>query len=127
MSLLEESAAVGKSTEGLVLRIGSILSAIRYKNWSFEVGRSGEAVWLRCSFVEDGHLWHSRKWLVSQHATDSEVIQTVFLAVKTAEEHETREKFLYQGRAIFGPHFDADALWAVSDGEHLDVRREGPR
>lgn len=59
--------------------------------------------------------WKGRKWYVSSHATDAEVIATAFKAVVTAEEHETREKFLYKGKAIYGPHLSLDALLGNAD------------
>lgn len=62
----------------------------------------------------------SRKWRLSTHMTRSELVQTVFLAIKTWEEHELREAFLYRGKAIFGPHLDAEVL--VQIAEKLDAR-----
>lgn len=54
--------------------------------------------------------WRGRKWRLSNFMTKSEVVQTAFLAVLTAVEHETREQFKYRGAAIFGPHFDVERL-----------------
>lgn len=56
-----------------------------------------------------------RKWFVSRHATPDEVVRTAFLAVMTCIEHEIREGFLYEGKAIFGPHISVDALADVAD------------
>ena len=53
----------------------------------------------------------TRRWLLSPYMTKSEVVQTVFKMVMTANEHEVRENFKYNGRAIFGPHHDVDVLW----------------
>lgn len=55
----------------------------------------------------------TRKWFISEHATRSEIIQTMLKCVLTAEEHEAREQFLVDGRAIYGPHISSDVLWAV--------------
>jgi hypothetical protein len=30
-------------------------------------------------------------------------------------EHETREKFKYNGRAVFGPHHRMEALWKIAE------------
>jgi hypothetical protein len=57
--------------------------------------------------------WRGRKWLLSEHMTDGEVVQTCFLAMTTAMEHEMRELFTYQGRAIFDPHYDINKLVAL--------------
>lgn len=58
-------------------------------------------------------LQHGRKWFLSPHMTKSEVVLTALKAVLTFEEHETRERFLYRGRAIFDPHYDVDLLWEM--------------
>lgn len=54
--------------------------------------------------------WHGRKWRLSAHMTDGEVVQTAFLATLTAIEHETRERFTFLGQAVFDPHYDIYAL-----------------
>jgi hypothetical protein len=43
--------------------------------------------------------------------TDAEILGTALKAVLTAEEHEARERFLYLGRAVYGPHMSLLALW----------------
>jgi hypothetical protein len=60
----------------------------------------------RDNVTGEATAWRGRKWLLSEHMTDGEVVQTAFLAVMTAVEHEAREVFTYQGRAIFDPHYD---------------------
>lgn len=54
--------------------------------------------------------WHGRKWYVSLHSTEGEIIQTCLKAVITAMEHEAREKFTYKGVALFQPHINIEAL-----------------
>lgn len=54
--------------------------------------------------------WTGRKWLLSEHMTDGEVVQTAFLAVKVAMEHELRETFLFKGQPILDPHYNLDHL-----------------
>lgn len=54
--------------------------------------------------------WRGRKWLLSDHMTDGEIVQTAFKAILTAVEHEVRETFLYKGAAIFDPHYDIEKL-----------------
>ena len=56
-----------------------------------------------------------RKWYLSPWMTKSELVQTALKAALTYVEHETREHFKYRGRAVFGPHYDVDALWEVCD------------
>lgn len=60
--------------------------------------------------------WYGRKWLLSEHMTEAEIVQTVFKAVMTAVEHEVRETFLYKGQSVFDPHYDLERL--------VELRRE---
>lgn len=55
-----------------------------------------------------------RKWRVSVHMTDSEIVGTLWKAYMTWLEHEARESFLYRGRAVYGPHLDVKALWELA-------------
>lgn len=68
--------------------------------------------------------WTGRKWLLSPHMTDGEIVQTVFMAAMTAVEHETRETFFYKGQAIFDPHYDIDKLAAFRSLEGSIKGRE---
>ena len=57
---------------------------------------------------------------ISEHATDSEIVQTVFGLYKGYYEHEARELFQWRGRRVFGPHIATEALWDVA--RRVDVR-----
>lgn len=54
--------------------------------------------------------WSGRKWRLSFHMTPGEIVQTAFMAIMAAQEHETREKFTYRGVSIFDPHYDIERL-----------------
>lgn len=56
----------------------------------------------------------SRKYYISPNMLDVEIVQTAFLCLKTALEHELREAFKYKGVAVFGPHLDLDTLTTVT-------------
>jgi len=60
------------------------------------------------------------KAYLSQHASDSELVQTVFGLYKGFYEHEARETFQWNGRRVFGPHIATEALWEVA--RRVDVR-----
>lgn len=66
-----------------------------------------------CNVTGRENWWAARKWFLSRHMTDGEIIQTVFKACLTAQEHEIRERFLYKGAAIFDPHYDIEKLVAL--------------
>lgn len=63
-----------------------------------------------CNVSGKRMAWTGRKWFLSRHMTDGEIVQTVFKACMTAQEHELRERFLYRGAAIFDPHYDIEKL-----------------
>jgi hypothetical protein len=64
----------------------------------------------------------SRWWPLSEHMCKTEIIQTAFLCVLKAEEHEIRETFRYKGKAPFHTHIDIETLAAASG--HVDVRTD---
>ena len=95
--------------------IEKIVADIKYKDWSFVVktfhDHPQSPIYLQVYFKDcDSESWSGRKWHVSGYATKSEIVQTALKAVLTAEEHEAREKFLYQGKSVFGPHIDVEQL-----------------
>lgn len=110
-----------------VSRVNDVLDCLLYKSWFIQAYCDyGAGAYLQVTFTAPD--WSKargryanpsvqqtgRKWRLSEHMTRSEIVQTAFLAVLTAEEHEAREQFLYKGRAIFGPHFDVENLHDAS-------------
>lgn len=93
--------------------IKDLLARITYKNWSFLSDIMGNGCYLQTVLDvcdEGGERWKGRKWYVSNFMTDPEIVNTAFLAVMTAEEHETRESFLFDDAAIYGPHLSLEAM-----------------
>lgn len=111
-------------------RVAEILTDVTYADWRFEVlPTDGNAALMQPVFrtadteTGDVTVLSGRKWWISQHATPSEIVQTAFLAVLVAIEHEARENFRFQGVPIYGPHFSAGALAKFArDGRHHDAR-----
>jgi hypothetical protein len=99
-------------------RFEALLAKVKFQDWAFIVGQDDDRAYLQVRFLaadncSDGAELvpqSGRKWFLSPHMTDSEVIGTAFKAVMTAVEHETREQFTYRGAAIYGPHFNVDEL-----------------
>lgn len=63
-----------------------------------------------CNVTKKPLVWSGRKWRLSINMTDGEVVQTAFMAVMAANEHEAREKFTYRGVTVFDPHYDIEKL-----------------
>lgn len=102
----------------------SIIADITYKpGWRLTVHGSQSDRYLQvrcvgvCNVTQAPLLWTGRKWRLSEHMTKSELVQTAFMAVLAAEEHEARAAFRYRGRSIFDPHYDVDRLWELR-GQH---------
>lgn len=64
-------------------------------------------------------IQRGRKWLLSRHMTDGEVLQTALMAVLAFEEHEAREAFQLDGVRIFSPHKSVAALMAAEEEKRL--------
>lgn len=109
------------------------LKDVCYKDWDIHVLMDNDRAYLQlgfwaCDSTQMGRgpkeYQKSRKWMLSPYMTKSEVVQTAFKAILTAEEHEVRENFTYRNKPIFGPHFSIDALFSVCKMEALDLRME---
>lgn len=104
------------------------LSHVQYKDVQFKVLDDGERRYLQASWPGTDAITgkprecKGRKWLLSEHMTKSEVVQTAMAAVLAIEEHEARELFLYKGQPIFGPHYDVEKLVGLCDYGALDAR-----
>lgn len=65
-------------------------------------------------------MGYGGKAYLSEYATDSELVQTIFGLYKAYWEHEARETFKWKERRIFGPHISSEALWDIA--RRVDVR-----
>jgi len=70
-----------------------------------------------CTKTGEFKKWHGRKWYLSDHMTADEIIKTVFIAFKSAVEHEIMEAFKVDGKILFNPHTNFEELLKVSDKE----------
>ena len=89
--------------------------------------RSGEddgQMWIQACDTKLGDVANGRKWRISQFSTKSELVQTCFMAYLAWLEHEARENFTYKDEAIFGPHFDVEALVGLAKSNAHDVRSQ---
>ena len=65
-----------------------------------------------------------RKWYISSHSCNSEIVRTALKAIEAAEIHELYENFTYKGARIFDPHLDTDRLANLIDNGFIgeDIR-----
>jgi hypothetical protein len=69
----------------------------------------------------DLQWWKGRKWYLSDHMTEDEIIKTAFAAVKAAVDHEVMEGYKVDDIILFNPHVSFEELLKVS---HIEVQRE---
>ena len=108
----------------------AVADRIRYKNWVLNLALDGERAYYQWAFeapdpTVPGHpvkRWTSRKWFLSIHMGEGELVQTAFMAALTAEEHEARESFFYEQDRPFQPHVDFNAMRLAS--RTIEVRKE---
>lgn len=110
-------------------RIDNLINDIScdlFPNWGINHNRHEGYIQIvavdKCSQTGKPYMWKGRKWRLSSHMTDSEVVQTIFLAYQTAMEHDLREFFKWKGEAIFRPHFDIRVLHELSAHRAIEVR-----
>jgi hypothetical protein len=131
--------------------IQTLLGKIQYKDWKFIVHHKD--VWenggwdvmylIRAEWMAPDNVTgvvekqQSRWWVISKHATKTEIVNTAFLCMRVAEEHEFREGFKYKAEGLVGDtlttpyntHVDIDVLGRASEqvDVRIDTRPEAPK
>ena len=70
-----------------------------------------------CVVTGKSTILNGRKWYLSDHMTDDEIVKTCYAAFKAAVEHEVMEAFQYNGRRVFNPHTPFRVLLEASATE----------
>jgi hypothetical protein len=71
----------------------------------------------KCTVTGEEKEWRGRKWYLSDHMTEDEIIKTAFAAFEAAVRHEILEGFTVGSRRLFNPHADFRALLKASTTE----------
>lgn len=105
--------------------IQEIVSRIKFRDWKLVVrtdgstgGRTIPRPYLQIEWAApDNDNLHgtvesqrSRKWFLSYHMCENEIIRTAYKAIQGAVEHEMNEQFTYMDVRIFDPHMDYTRL-----------------
>ena len=110
--------------------IQQLVSGVSFNDWRYLVKMDGERPYLQikfdapCNMTGNMEEQSGRKWVLSFHMTDDEIIATALKATLTAVEHETREQFKWRGQPIYRPHYDIYELHKLSS-RNATVKREG--
>lgn len=73
-----------------------------------------------CTKSGKERAYKGRKWYLSEHMTDDEVIKTCYAAFETAVKHEIMEGFKVDGIVVFNPHVNYEELLKIS---HREITR----
>ena len=92
------------------LHLQALLARVEPGFGRLELLQRQRGIFLRIVFEANGVRQFGRKLLIEDSATDSEVVQTAWLAVQLAVTHELREKFRVDGQSVFGPHLPIEDL-----------------
>lgn len=117
-------------------QLSVIVGKIAYKNWEFRIQEKGngflvQAIWpapdANTGKIE---IQKGRKWYVSPHASEGEIVRTFYKVVEAAEIHELQEHFKYCGQKIYNPHLHPEDLAVLIAGgwigESLRVPMNAP-
>jgi hypothetical protein len=117
-----------QKTEKLTNRITMNLLGTEFKirvegDNAYESGRIFIQIIFNAPCTKSGEIeeWHGRKWYLSEHMTDDEVVKTAYSAFKACVEHEVMECFKVDGVILFNPHINFEELLKIS---HNEVRRD---
>jgi hypothetical protein len=97
--------------------IKAVAAQIQYNDWKFHIGTYSDGTpYIQVLFLDKDRITgveeiqRCRKWVLSFHMVNSEIVRTAFKAVHAAMDHELEEAFKYRGVRIFNPHMDLDSL-----------------
>lgn len=108
-----------------------IVSLVKFDPWNITVRFDDKRPYLqvhdhnaRCNVTGAFAPWSGRKWFLSLHITETEVVKTALKAVLSAQEHETLERFTYKGVTVFDPHISVVDLITIRETCPLDSRSD---
>jgi hypothetical protein len=97
--------------------IKQVVDQITYKKgWTILLSLDGGQPMLQVEFIGEDVVTGAiekqkcRKWRLSYHMCNNELVGTAFKAIQAAEEHESREFFKYKNVRVMNPHFSYDDI-----------------
>jgi hypothetical protein len=118
--------------ESRIDEIRALVSEVSYLDWDIMVRMDGERPYLQvrgngpCPETGEIDEWTGRKWFLSPHMCNNEIIRTAYKAIEAAVLHEMNEHFTYRSVAIFNPHMNYDKIVDMAgDTDFLDTRDNG--
>jgi hypothetical protein len=109
-------------------QIQEILDAIKIPGHKILLHQKGDGYLVQLAYadpdVETGkmQLQKTRKWYLSAHMTESEVVESVWAAYKRSMVHRASENFTYYGKRVYSQHFDVNARIQMCRDHAMDRR-----
>ncbi|MTD92896.1 hypothetical protein GIW81_00950 [Hyphomicrobium sp. xq] len=107
----------------------TVLAAVAFPPWVIALRYDDGRPYLQvqdpnavCNATGKPAPWSGRKWFLSLHMTETELVKTALKAVLAAVEHEALERFTYKGVTVFDPHIRVDDLVELRAVCPLDAR-----
>lgn len=113
--------------------IQDIVMQVKFPDRDFFLGWMGMGAYVQVRYTEPDvdtgmmGVQHARKWYISPYATETEIVETCYAAIRRSFEHVIGEHFTYQGRRIYSPHFEVSARLELCDQKRFDKREEEPK
>ena len=107
-----------------------LIAEVSFNDWKFILRKDGSRPYLQIRFDAPCNMTGvmeeqaGRKWLLSYHMTDDEIVATALKATLTAVEHEAREQFKWRKEPIYRPHYSIYELHALSSRGATTKRAE---
>lgn len=110
--------------------IEEIISRVAFMDRKFRLLDKGDGYLLQLEYYEADIddptgpplLQRSRKWYISPHMTETEIVETAFTMCVRSMYHITREHFTYKGARVYSPHFDIEARLEMAGSKRFDRR-----
>lgn len=93
----------------------AIVARVRFLDRRFLVLTKGDGFLVQMAYdeadVDTGEPAEqkTRKWYVSPHATETEVVETCWAMVQRSQLHVAGEHFTYEGFRVYSPHLHVGA------------------
>lgn len=108
--------------------IKTLVNECQFNDWMFRVDAYSDGTpYVQVLFKDrdritgEEEIQRCRKWVLSLHSTNSEIVRAVFKAVEAAALHEVQEAFKFRGARIYNPHMDLEALAACITSHAIPV------
>lgn len=99
-------------------RLKDVLNKVKFRDWEFHTDhKSDHAVFKVLLKDHQGNYVCGREWPVYYYMSESEIVKTVFSAVRQASTHEDMKDFEFNGTRVFSPYFSVTDLSKVKEEE----------